>query len=495
MTISFNTIPSNIRVPLAYVEFDSSRAVTGTPAMPYRVLFIGQKLDTGSAEELTLVQVPTADSAIELFGAGSMLARMIQQFKRTNRSIDCWAIAFDDEERLSQATGTITLSSDSEIDPIRGEIALYIGGDRINMMAVGGDEWFSTPSGIAIMIAESINYDPGLLVTATYEGSEVTLYARQGGVAGNEIDIRMNYYSGDKTPEHLNVSIANMEGGSGTPDLKYAIAAIGDEWFQAIVTPYNDYANLKTLEEELADRWGGTRQIDGMAFCAIRGTFSEAGEFGIFKNSPFVCCMGTGESPQPSYIWASAVAAQATMSLSIDPARPLQTLAMPGILPPAVTDRWMLLERDLLLKYGISTWYVDAGGMVRIERLVTMYQKNAYGMPDPSYLDVTTPATLSWLRYSLRARITSKFPRMKLADDGMEYSPGQAIVTPKTIRAEIIALAEEWAKAGLVENLDQFRAELVVERNANDRNRVDVLCPPDLVNQFVIFAAQIQFIL
>jgi hypothetical protein len=35
---------------------------------------------------------------------------------------------------------------------------------------------------------------------------------------------------------------------------------------------------------------------------------------------------------------------------------------------------------------------------------------------------------------------------------------------------------------GLVENFDQFKTDLVVERNASDPNRLDFLLPPDIIN-------------
>jgi phage tail sheath gpL-like len=46
---------------------------------------------------------------------------------------------------------------------------------------------------------------------------------------------------------------------------------------------------------------------------------------------------------------------------------------------------------------------------------------------------------------------------------------------------------------GLVENIEQFKTDLIVERNVQDPNRLDFLLPPDLVNQFIVGAAQIQF--
>jgi phage tail sheath gpL-like len=204
--------------------------------------------------------------------------------------------------------------------------------------------------------------------------------------------------------------------------------------------------------------------------------------------------MGCGIAPTAPHVLASVYAAVAAASLSIDPARPLQTLPLPGVLAPALAARWTMEERNLLLFDGISTAMIGPDGTVMIERAITTYQVNAFGVSDPSYLDVNTPATLSYIRYATRARITQKFPRHKLADDGTRFSPGQAIVTPKTIKAELMALFRELELAGLVEDFSQYKADLIVERNANDRNRLDVLSSPNLINQFRVFAEQIQFI-
>jgi len=85
--------------------------------------------------------------------------------------------------------------------------------------------------------------------------------------------------------------------------------------------------------------------------------------------------------------------------------------------------------------------------------------------------------------------------RFKLADDTFPVQPGMMVATPKTIRQETVALFSELEQAGLIENLADFTDNLVVERNAANRDRVDVLLPPDLINQFRILATQLQFIL
>lgn len=66
-------------------------------------------------------------------------------------------------------------------------------------------------------------------------------------------------------------------------------------------------------------------------------------------------------------------------------------------------------------------------------------------------------------------------------------------MTPSIIKSELIAAYSDLMEAGLVENMDAFKQYIVVERNATDPNRLDVLFPPDLVNQLRIFAMLVQF--
>ena len=84
-------------------------------------------------------------------------------------------------------------------------------------------------------------------------------------------------------------------------------------------------------------------------------------------------------------------------------------------------------------------------------------------------------------------------PTHKLANDGTRFGAGQAVVTPNVIRAELIAAYRNLEYQAIVENADLFAENLVVERDVNDVNRLNVLFPPDLVNQLRIFAVLAQF--
>ena len=93
----------------------------------------------------------------------------------------------------------------------------------------------------------------------------------------------------------------------------------------------------------------------------------------------------------------------------------------------------------------------------------------------------------------LKTVITSKYGRHKLANDGTRFGPGQAIVTPAVIKGELLATYRQMERAGIVENYDLFKQHLIVERDANDPSRINVLYPPDYVNQLRVFALLNQF--
>jgi phage tail sheath gpL-like len=128
-----------------------------------------------------------------------------------------------------------------------------------------------------------------------------------------------------------------------------------------------------------------------------------------------------------------------------------------------------------------------------ISRESTTYQLNLYSQGDDAYELVTTLATLARLLRNQRHAITTKFPRHKLANDGTRFGVGQAIVTPKSIKAELVSEYRIDEFNGLVEDVKNFKAHLIVERDPNNPNRVNVLYPPDLVNQLRIFAVLAQF--
>lgn len=492
MAISFNSIPNSTRTPFTYIEFDNSRAVPGPVQQTFKNLVIGQKLSSGTATALVPIRVTSLDQAAGYFGKNSMLYGMLKALFANNNTTETWVLPVEDAAAGVKATGKVTITGTATAS---GVIYLYVAGRRIEVAVTSGD----VNTAIATAMAAAINADDELPVTAAVNGvnaNEVDLEFDHKGLVGNFIDVRVGYYQDEKAvPAGVTLAITAFSGGTTNPDLTNAIAAIPDEQYNVIVVPYTDSSNLAKLEAEMDSRWGPQRQIEGHVFTAADDSHSNLGTLGDSRNSKHLTIVESHDSPSPIYAWAGAVAGLASFYLAIDQARPLQTLEIKGVLAEEKADQFTIEERNLLLFDGISTHYVDASGLPRVERLITTYKLNALGGADVSYLDVNTLFTLSYLRYDLRTYILNKYPRHKLADDGIRVAPGQAIMTPKVAKAEAVKKFRDWESLGLVENFDAFKEGLIVERNALDRNRLDWVLTPDLMNQLRINAIQIGFIL
>jgi len=324
--------------------------------------------------------------------------------------------------------------------------------------------------------------------------------AKFKGTQGNDIKISDNYYGtvgGETMPAGVTLTYVQLTGGTGEPLFTDAISSLGETEIDYVGMPFTDSTSMLAWETEFGfsdtGRWGFIRQHYGHLFNAKRDTYMNLLLFGETRNSAQMSVLGIEPgSPTPAYEWAAAYTAKAARALVNDPARPLQTLSLESCLPALSHFRFLLSELNGLSFAGIATQRT-AVTVPMIMRENTTYTRNLYGNSDDAYELVTTLATLAKLLRNQRQAITSKYPRHKLADDGTRFGAGQAIVTPKIIKAELVAQYRIDEFNGLVENGKAFKTNLIVERDPNDPNRVNVLYPPDLVNQLRVFAVLAQF--
>lgn len=490
--MSLGNIPDDFRVPLVIIDIDNSQALDSAPAQSRKIIVIGQQSPTGTATALMSNRITSDGTADQLYGKGSMLAGMLKTLRKANSYTEVWAMGLADIAAGAAAKSDLTISGPATA---AGTLALLVNGISVQV-GVSADDTADT---IATAIITAVNKLPDTQVTAALKADSttiVTLTANWKGVTGNAMDVRLNYYTGEQTPAGVAVAMTAFTGGTGTPDIAAVVAALGDDWYTDIVFPYNDTQSLNAIRDELLERWGPLQMIEAQLWTAFRGTHAESGTFGETRNDWLISCLGTNIAPQPHWLWAASYGGIAAYYLANDPARPLQTLVLPGILPPAKDVRWDMPERNLLLHDGIATHNVDAGGNVCIEREITMYRVNQYGDADTSYLNVQSPATLGRIRYVIKNRFSNRYPRHKLAgDDVLDLlDPGQPVMTPKIGRAELLDIAlTELIPAGLVEDFDDYKDTLEVYLDGADKDRLNFICHPNLVNQLRVLAGLIQF--
>lgn len=494
MSISFPSLPDTVRVPFAYAEFDPTGASDDPSIMPYCVLLAGQMLtsgkNAGKAEPLTQQRPMSEAQANELFGRGSMLARMCAAYFKANSVTKMIAIGVADAAEGEKAAGGLNITGTVTSG---APLCLYIGGNLVRAAAPSG----ASAADVAENLCVAINANEDLPVTATYSSGQVTLTAKHAGECGNDIDVRLGYYD-EAAPGGLEVKITALSGGSGNPDPADIITAMGNDWFHVIAWPWNDNYSLAALRDELADRWGPLRQIDGQAIVVKRGTFGVVTTFASARNDKHLTVIPSEGSPTPTWEDAAACVGVVAYYGNNDPARGFNTLLVPGVLAPKAADRWPdFPEKNQGLFEGVSARYVAPDGTVRLQKLITTYRLNELGAEDKAFLSLNSPLTLSYLRYDWNNYLKLKYPRHKLAsdEDAENFAPSQPIMTPKLGKAEAIArMRDVWVPMGLVEGSAKFKETLLCERNAKNENRLDWLIRPDLVNQFEVAGTLIRHI-
>ncbi|EPF2621967.1 phage tail sheath subtilisin-like domain-containing protein [Yersinia enterocolitica] len=490
MTIPFTNIPSNLRTPLFFAEFDNSQANTATTTQ--RTLIMGQMLTDGTLPANIPVLVSSVATVAGQCGAGSMLHGQMAAYLANDTAGEIYILPLSDTTAMVAATGKITVTTQASAT---GVISLYIAGIRVQVAVVATDE----VAEVATALTAAINTTASLPVTAAAVDAVITLTAKNKGAHGNTIDLRLNYLGsagGETTPDSLVLTFTPMAGGAGAPELDDALANLQDRTFDFIINPYTDTASLNKIKEFLSDstgRWSYAEQLYGHSFAAQSGTYGQLTAAGELRNDQHASLLGVNGSPTPSYIWSAAYVGAIAQSLRNDPGRPLQTLAISGVLAPPLANRFTLTERNNLLHSGISTVTVTDDGTVQVENIITTYQKNKYGAEDDSYLQIETLFLLMFVTRFLRTQVTSKFARMKLAANGTRFAPGSAIITPNVIRAELIAQYQTLEFNGYVQDAKGFAKGLIVEKSASNPNRVDVLWTGVLINQLRIFAVLNQF--
>jgi phage tail sheath gpL-like len=490
MSISYNQILATIRTPGVFVEVDASRASQGVGDLPHVTLLVGQMTSAGVATSGSLYQPRSPDDARALFGNKSQLAQQFAAYRAVDSLTEVWCIPLADNGSGVAATGSIVWTGTATE---AGSLLFYVGGRRVSVAVTVG----MTAAQLETAALAAFALETDLPVTVGANASTgVDFTAVTKGVSGNAILLGINLNAGERLPAGFSFTPTAMSAGATEPAHSAAITAMGEDQYHTVVVGTSDATQLALYVTEMESRFGPMRQIDGQIFVGKYDSQANLTTYGNSFNSNTLTVCGAEASALELLPWeiAARVAAASALQAQVQPARALTGKTLAGALAAPRGSRFTRAQRDILLSDGVSTFSAASDGRLAIERLVTTYQTNALSIPDTAFQDLTTCRLLSALRHSMRVRLGTKFANFLLANDGSEVS-GQPVATPSIIKGELLNLFQDWAALAWVEKgtFEQFKAELVVERNASDPNRIDIICPPDLMNNLLVTAASLQF--
>jgi len=499
MAVAFNQIGSDTRVPLFTAEFNA-----GTP--PYSgispAVIVAHKLAGGFAPVGALTNVGGVDP-VAIAGLGSMAADMILHARRANPFGEMYLLPIAEPTGGTPASGAITFTGTATST---GTFRHFIAGEPVSInVAVGMTAAQAAAALVAAIGAGYVKFNRrmGFPVTAATNATPgaVVVTARHAGALGNGINLDEGLDGYVAPPAGLTAAITAMVGGAGDVDVAAGLALLGSSPADFIIAPFVTAAQLNAVRDYLSDagsgRWAPGLELYGHYFSARAGGLSDQTAFGTLRNDRHTSVLAVNGGSHPLWVFAAALGGHAARSKNlgtplteaIEIARPLRFVLEGLRAPKNEADRWDRTDRESLYRNGMSACVVLNDGQLKLDLVITLYQKNEFDRPDTTFLKFETLAISAYVGRYFRQQIETTYPRHVLKDD----NPGgiQGVVTPPLLKAACVHIYQDlYIRGGVVEKPEIFARELIIERSSSG-NRANGYLPIDAANQFDVFAANI----
>lgn len=490
MAVLFNFIPgSGLIAPGTFFEVNSG----GQYESKSRALILGHKSAAGSLADNELTLCSTIEEAAALAGPGSTLYEAFRVARRNAPVQEFWIAHVPVTGVAAQKTITIGVMPAGG-----GDGTVEIAGRRVSIAVGAGEAAATTATNLAAAINAFV--DPLTMAylpfTAAAATNVVTLTGRHAGTLLNEVELFADAgIVGNIFAPAGRLTFADSVPGTGSASVSAALAALGDEPFDWIISPFGDTANLdaaQTVLSDLAGRWAWNVQLYGHYFAPNTGNTGAQVTYGLTRNDRHATAVPREACPTPSWEWIAGYVARQLAWLSDDTngnaGRNQSDLVIEGLRPPRNRALWPnYTVRNTLLGSGMSTWKVNASGQVVVDKCITMQRMNAAGQPDTVFRDIQAIAiTMHALRY-FRAGLSYRHAHKAYA----AANPGNlpSISTNDDIAADCIALHRDLVDRGLLENTEEFARSLSVETDKSNPARCNIGMDLDRVSPLDILAA------
>ena len=280
---------STIRQPLINVSITPSTESVGNVGQ--KILFVGQKVASGSAAVGLTTNIANGGAEDALFGATSMLAAMVRACKVRNQQVRIDAIVLEDSGSGVDATGTVIASGTATES---GTLTVVVGSARNHSYSIAvasGD----TATTIGAAIAAAIAADTTSPVTGANVTGTVTVTAVNAGTYGNSFPLSVV-----GTIAGISMSVTAMTGGATDPVLTSVFDVVAAERYQAVVWPYpNDTTELRGFLDPRFNADGVV--LDGVGFTALNDTLGNLTTLGDGLNSQSLVIIGGKTISETAY--------------------------------------------------------------------------------------------------------------------------------------------------------------------------------------------------
>lgn len=238
-------------------------AVTSVAPAAQKVLFVGQKIAGTAVSGALVTNIQNDNSWDTLFGATSMLAKMIRDARALNGIVQFDAIGLDDAAGVA-ASGSFAITGPATED---GVLSFIIGSKKnhkYDVTVTDGDTATEIGDALDVLVAADTKRNAD---SANTTGT-VAVTALNDGTLGNFIGLKV-----EGIVAGVAVVITGMASGATDPTLTNVFDVIGENRYQTIIWPYS--AALTELTTLLDARFNSTNDVlDGIGISTLVDSYA-----------------------------------------------------------------------------------------------------------------------------------------------------------------------------------------------------------------------------
>lgn len=476
--ITFKNIPSTIRKPGVYSEFNYDNAIQGIPINAPKVAIIAQKTASGTATAEKPIKILSEADGILYGGAGSVAALTISATLKVNPTLLIDLVPIDDAAG-SQAAGTITVTN---VPTSTGTLKIWVANVMVEVTVTTGD----AVNDIAAAIDTAIQAKQHLMpVTSGVATNVVTLTARNDGTLGNNIAVSYENVGINTTT----FTVVQPTGGATDPDIANALTAIYPIDYDYIICTLNDATNLGKLKTHLTNISSPTekrRSIGIFGWNQAQATVETlAGttlNYERLSVGSLTYVKTTSQGHSLDYEIAGAYAG--VNAGETDPAMPRNGLVLSGIAPPSIENRYSRSQQESMLYNGVTPLGVNNNEEVNIVRAITTYTTSTAGYPDAARLDLTIILSFDFGAEAIENRLSVIFQRAK-----------KTAKSKDKIRTQIVDVMRLLEELEIWHNINFYAPQIIVEDDLQNYSMVNVSIPAPVVPGLHVLANKFNLVL
>lgn len=460
MTIT-TSLPSTVRRPGQFHEFDLTSSANGLTPLDNRVLLIGVQGSTGTATADQFYEIFDELQGDTLFEAGSEIALMCRKALETARSLgfapSIWATGVADPAGVAKTT---TLTVGAGTAAVSADILFSVAGRQYRAGVTAGDD----QDAVALALKAALDADlANLPITAGVAAAVCTLTLNYTGVNGNDLVATID----DVGLTGLTITPAAGVAGTGAAVIATALSNSLAKFFETKAIANHTTADVAAFQTHMATAWNADEKRWNFGFMAETAGLSTGNTLSSTADDERLCVLNYEASPEMTGNIAAAVAVAVS-------ARELPNYNWDGeelpIAVPPDASVFTTAELESALAAGSTPLRPnDARTVTEIVRLATTKTTEG-GNPFDRVADLATMRGMVFTTRQLDAAFGVQFKAQNKSAQVIKRMRSVAYNTLKAL--EVL---------GVTQNVDDLFPQLLVESDAVVATRANVSVPESII--------------